>query len=478
MKIAIGGIHTECSTYSPLAQTMDDFTVVRGPDLIAQCGLGGDAFPGIDFHPLFHARSIPGGAVEPECYAAFKSRFLDQLSAAIPVNGVLLIMHGAMFVPGLDDPEGDWITAVRKLVGPDVPIAVSYDLHGNVSRQIVDQIDIFCAYRTAPHIDVIQTHRRAAGHLVDQICGGPRRFVAFAPVPVLVPGEKSSTVDEPAKSLYAALPAVDRRVGVCDANLMVGYVWADAARATAAAVVTGTDRQVSLQAATDLAESYWAARAQFDFGVPAMPLDACLNDAAAATSTPFILADSGDNPTGGGVGDRADVLSAWLERGLEDAVFAGIADPLSVERAWPHNEGDRVALTIGGALGSGGRTAHASATLRRKLGTTAESDREVLVDVGGNQVILTERRRPFHDLADFHRYGLDPATARFIVVKSGYLSPELSAIANPARMALTDGAVNQDIAGLSNLHRPSPCYPFQTHFDWKANARLSARAQD
>ena len=168
MKIAVGGIHTECSTYSPVQQTASDFTVTRGKELLAQAGVDGDRFPDVTFCPLFHARSIPGGPVSADCYASFKSAFLAELEAETPCDGVLLIMHGAMHVIGLSDAEGDWISAVRQLVGPQVPIAVSYDLHGNVTQTIVDQIDIFCAYRTAPHIDVTETHRRAAANLVDQ----------------------------------------------------------------------------------------------------------------------------------------------------------------------------------------------------------------------------------------------------------------------------------------------------------------------
>lgn len=475
MKIAVGGIHTECSTYSPLLQTDGDFRLARGADLLAQCGLTAPAFHGIEFRPLFHARAIPGGPVDPDSYTRFRTSFLEELAATLPVDGVLLIMHGAMHVPGLDDPEGDWISAVRQCVGPTVPIAVSYDLHGNVTQAIVDQIDIFCAYRTAPHIDVRETHLRAAHHLVDQLRGGPRRGVAWTPVPVLLPGEKTSTDDQPAGELYETLPHLDRRPGVCDSNLMVGYVWADTARATAAAVVTGTDPEETRRTATDIAAAYWEARTRFDFGVPTRPLDHCLDDAAKATTRPFILADSGDNPTGGGVGDRADVLSAWLDRQLAGAVFAGIADPVCVEAAWQVKEGDDISLVIGGAFGSPCPRVSATARIRSKSGSRAAADREVLVEINANLVILTERRRPFHNLIDFRNHGIDPMTARYLVVKSGYLSPELSPIAAPARMALTEGAVNQDIESLTNRHRPSPSFPFRRGFDWRPVTRFSSR---
>ncbi|MES0808725.1 M81 family metallopeptidase [Roseibium sp. SCPC15] len=476
MKIAVGGIHTECSTYSPLLQTMDDFTVTRGSDLLKQAGLTDARFAKATFEPLFHARSVPGGPVSASCYQTLKSRFLSALQETLPVEGVLLIMHGAMHVEGLNDAEGDWISAVRELVGPDVPIAVSYDLHGNVTQKIVDQIDIFCAYRTAPHIDVLETHQRAATLLIDQLSGGARRFVAWAPIPVLLPGEKTSTEDEPTRSLYLALPDQDREPGICDANLMVGYVWADTGRATAAAVVTGTDAQKAVLVTEEIAAAYWAARDNFTFGVPTKSLSECLDDVASTKSFPLVLADSGDNPTGGGVGDRSDVLHAWLERGFEGGVFAGIADPASTLMAWETPEGESIELKIGGGFGSTCPLIEASAVVGSKTGSASDRNREVLVQISGNQVILTERRRPFHNLDDFRRFGIEPAEARYLIVKSGYLSPELAPLANPARMALTDGAVNQDIPALKNLHRTVPSFPFQEDFSWTPAARVSRRA--
>ncbi len=133
------------------------------------------------------------------------------MSASLPLDGLYLAMHGAMNVEGMDDAEGDWIAAARAVVGPACLVAASYDLHGNVSQRIVDQLDIFAAYRTAPHIDVRETMLRAWSMLVDAVKGGPRPGVAWAKVPVLLPGERTSTEDEPAKGLYEALPAYDRQ---------------------------------------------------------------------------------------------------------------------------------------------------------------------------------------------------------------------------------------------------------------------------
>lgn len=476
MRIAVGGIHTECSTYSPLTQVRDDFSVLTGADLLDALKFPAGRFDDVAFLPLFHARSVPGGPVSLTCYQSFKSEFLNQLSTALPVDGVLLIMHGAMHVPGLDDPEGDWIGAVRELVGQDIPITVSFDLHGNVTQRIVDAIDGFAAYRTAPHIDVQETHLRAADLLVDHLRGGPRPLVAWVPVPVLLPGEKTSTEDEPTAGLYRQLPAFDQRDGVLDANLMVGYVWADTARATAAAVVSGTNRTTCAKAAEEIAALYWAERETFTFGVPALALDDCLERLAAANTGPLILADSGDNPTGGGVGDRADVLKGFSGRALTGAVFAGIAAPEAARAAASSGAGTTLPLAIGNELGSDGAVVTGQAKVLQVHGPMDGGGLEVLIEMHGNRIVLTERRRPFHRIEDIETFAVKLDDIPVLVVKSGYLSPELAPRANPPLMALTDGAVNQDIPRLANHNRSGPVFPFDIGFAFTPAAKTSRRA--
>ncbi|MBS1167365.1 MAG: hypothetical protein H6R00_3390 [Proteobacteria bacterium] len=474
-RIAVGGIHIECSTYSPALTRSEDFRVLRGGELLAA-----DAFSFLKaddaLHlPLLHARAVPGGPVARDTYQAMKAEFLDRLKAAQPLDGLYLAMHGAMNVEGMDDAEGDWIAAARAVVGPDCLIATSYDLHGNVSQTIVDQIDIFAGYRTAPHIDVRETMVRAWSMLLKALRTGETPGVAWAPVPVLLPGERTSTEDEPAKSLYAALPDFDCRPGVWDANLMVGYVWADEPRATACAVVTGVDREAARLAAEAIADSYWRAREAFRFGSVTGPLPEMLDLAEQAQTSPVILADSGDNPTGGGVGDRADVLNALMARNFQGAILAGITDRPATEACLAAGVGADLELSVGGTLDPASPRVVVRARVLRLDEGGAPAERQAVVAVGGITLVVAARRRPYHNIADFTRLGLDPRTARLVVVKSGYLSPELQPIANPNLMALTDGVINQDIEALGSERRAQPIYPFVKSFDYRAKATFSAR---
>ncbi|QEE45060.1 M81 family metallopeptidase [Rhizobium sp. WL3] len=474
-RIAVGGIHTECSTSSPVLMQPEDFRVLRGPDLLAHEYFDFLEVEGVEHLPLLHARAVPGGPLARATYEGFKAEFLERLKATLPIDGLYLAMHGAMNVEGMDDAEGDWISAARAVVGPDVPVAASYDLHGNVTQKIIDQLDIFAGYRTAPHIDVRETMVRAWSMLVRALRTGEKPGVAWAPVPVLLPGERTSTEDEPAKSLYAKLPEHDAVPGIWDANLMVGYVWADEPRGTACAVVTAVDKAAAEKVAAAIAQSYWDAREDFRFGPVTGPLADMLDIAERTETRPIILADSGDNPTGGGVGDRADMLNALLARSIDDVLIAGITDRPAVERCFAAGAGARVSLKVGGSLDPASPSVEVGADVVFLDDPGSAAEQQAVVKIGGITLVLAARRRPYHNIADFTRLGLDPTKVRLLVVKSGYLSPELAPIANPNLMALTDGVINQDIENLPSHRRHQPSYPFVRDFSYTAKVFFSTR---
>ncbi len=408
--------------------------------------------------------------VAANTYEKFKAQTMAALDAAMdqgPIDGVYLAMHGAVHVTGMADVEGDFISAIRARVGDDVIISASYDLHGNVTQKIIDQLDIFTAFRHAPHIDTYETFERAFLYLVDALNTGKRPKVCWAPIPVLLPGEKTSTVDEPAKSLYAHLWDIDKRDGILDASLLVGYVWADVSRGTASAVVCGYDEAAMQTAAEEIAQSYFDARGDFAFGVPAAPLSETLDTASKIDTGPIVICDSGDNPGGGGVGDRVDVLKEALSRGLSDLLVIGICAPKAVAQLFEAGLGKKVALQLGAELDPLNSPVIEGAATVLRLAELANGQRLALVEIGGVRAVLSEKRQMFHDPSDVAPLGLDVAEEKMIAIKCGYISAQMTKVANPNLMALTDGAVNQDIERLKNEHRPVPSYPFQKDFGFK-----------
>ena len=476
-RIAFGGIQIECSTYSNIRARMEDFFILRGQALADDhffAPLKSYPYP---FQPTLVADAVPGGPVERKTYEALKKEFLQRVSDLLPLDGLYLAMHGAMFVEGMQDADGDWIAAARNLVGKDCLITASFDLHGSLSRRMIDNLDMLSAFRTAPHIDYQETMQRACRMLVHCLDQQIRPTMVWSPIPVLMPGERSSTVYQPAKRLWGQLPGMNAAPGVLDASLLVGYVWADEPRATASAVLTGTQPDLLKKDALSLAQQYWDARKEFQFGVPTGTFAECVQKALALSTKPVVISDSGDNPTAGGSGDRADALAGLLQLKVQDALFAGIADRPATEACYRAGVGATLPLKVGATLDpQASKPVDVRAKVVFLLSTPDLPERQAVVDVQGIRLVLTARRRPFHEIKDFTSLGIEPTSFKIVVVKAGYLVPPIAKIANPNLMALTEGAVNQDIVHLPTNKYRIPSYPFVPELQWKPFTIVSARS--
>jgi microcystin degradation protein MlrC len=452
----------ESSTFSAHRSGAADFRLVRGDELLARY----DDLPGhVDWLPLVHARALPGGPVEPVFYDSVKAELLDGLHAALPLDGVFLDIHGAMTVLGMTDAEADLAGAVREVVGSSCLISAAMDPHGNMSRRLVGLLDLATSHRMSPHEDAELTRQRAAANLVACLDRriSPQR--AWVRVPVLLPGEKASTRDQPARGIYGRLPAVERVDGVVDAAVWIGYAWADEPRCSAAVVVTGTDARAIAREAHALARAYWNARGQFAFSVAAGDADWCIETGLAARDRPYFISDSGDNPTAGGAGDVAYMLERLLANprlasGGATAIWASLVDPPAVRRCLATGEGGEVNLRVGGAFGSGqGAGTELRGNVLRLLRSDPVGGDIAVVACGGVRAILTSRRKPYHFVSDF-TLDLNPAAYDLTVVKVGYLVPDLFQAARGWVLALTPGGVDQDIVRLGHTGLDRPLYPF------------------
>jgi microcystin degradation protein MlrC len=264
---------------------------------------------------------------------------------------------------------------------------------------------------------------------------------------MLVSGEMSSTFVEPCQSIYKNLESLDQRQDIIDSNLMVGYVWADTQRAAASAVVTCTNKKVGTEVCQIIANLYWDSRQQLKFDMRSGDISSAINSLPKNFS---IIADSGDNPTAGGVGDRADVLEAVLSKKIEHVLFAGIASESAYNELQKGNK-----FNIGGSFGGGGPN------LELNADEVYFEEQCAIARVQNITIVVSKRRRPFHYLSDFNHLRLKLQDYRLLVVKSGYLSPELQGLSCPSFMVLSNGAVNQDLKNIDNHHRKKPTFPFQ-----------------
>ncbi|AMM19105.1 microcystin degradation protein MlrC [Frondihabitans sp. PAMC 28766] len=469
--IAIAGLGTESSTFSPGTTSAPAFHPLRGDDVLSRYAFLAEGSPlrkAADWRGALVGKALPGGAVTPEAFAALSDELIERLDAMPPLDGLYFDIHGAMSVVGQDDAEGDLLARVRAVVGPDVIVSTSMDLHGNVSRRLAHQSDLIACYRMAPHEDAEETRERAVRNLVEHLASGaPRPLKAWVPIPVLLPGEKTSTRIEPAKSVYATVPLVEASDGVVDAAIWVGYAWADEPRNRAVAVVTGSDAGTVGAGATRLAQGFWDARDDFAFVAPTASLDEALDTALASTARPFFISDSGDNPTAGGSGDMSWGLTRLLARPelrADDSptvIYASVPGPGAIETAVSAGVGATVTVTAGAEIDF----AHAGpVTLTGFVHSIREGDRdaetEVVIRVGGVHAILTRLRKPYHHEHDFTDLDLDPRSAAIVIVKIGYLEPELFDMSSDWILALTPGGVDQDLKRLGHHRIHRPMFPF------------------
>ncbi|MFJ4784840.1 M81 family metallopeptidase [Streptomyces sp. NPDC088794] len=469
--IAIAGLGIESSTFSPARTEAPAFHPQRGQDVLTRYPFlnpGTELRTAAEWRGALVGKALPGGTVTATAYADLTTELIARLRELGPLDGLWYDIHGAMTVEGVDDAEAELLARIREVIGPDVLVSTSMDLHGNVSRELVHGSDLITCYRMAPHEDAMDTKERAARNLVDLLASGaPRPVKAWVPVPVLLAGEQTSTRIEPAKSVYAAVEDVEAAEGVTDAAIWVGYAWADEPRNRAAVVVTGPDEDAVSAGAERLARGFWEARHDFAFVAPTGTLDECLDAALASAARPYFVSDTGDNPTAGGAGDVTWGLQHLLSRPeFKDdtgpvAIYASLPGPAAVDAAVRAGIGATVTVTAGAEVDD----RHAGPlTLTGVVHAIRHGDRdagtEVVLKVGSVHVILTRLRKPYHHEHDFTDLDLSPRQADLVVVKIGYLEPELFTMAADWKMALTPGGVDQDLTRLGHHRIRRPMFPF------------------
>lgn len=468
MRIAIAGLAHETNTFSTLPTTYEDFRITRGSVLIDTPFWQKMADAGHELFPLFVAHATPSGRVTRAAFERFLKEMLEGLQAHLPLDGVLLHLHGAMDVEGVGDGETAILRAVREIVGLETFIAVTLDLHANLAQEVVVHSNLLTAYRTAPHRDELETQERGARLMVECLEGDIRPTSLMIKLPLLVAGEAAVTEVEPARSLYARLEQIDQLPGILTASILIGCAWTDSPQTAVSVLISGTDAEVVDRETTKLAREVWARRAEFSIDVPTASIDESIQMAYAAPEQPVFISDSGDNPTAGAAGDSPIFLEHLVNAGAQDALVAGITDPQSLKQCFAAGEGGVVDLSIGGRLDrTFARSYAARATVVRLIHTAEDVVPQALVRIGEVEVVLQSDRRPFTDLRRFELLGIGVRQKKLIVVKLGYLYPELRDFAPKHIMALSPGFGDQRLERLPYEHLVRPIYPLDPEAEWR-----------
>ena len=498
MRIVTGGIAQETNTFQREPTTLADFlrpgfgTVVRGQHLLDLEGTGtvyGGAVAearrlGVELVPTTYGAVMPGGRVAREAFDALRDEILAGVRAALPVDGVLLVLHGAMALADHDDGESLLIEAVREVVGPAVPIVAPLDLHTNLSDAMVAGVEAFVGYKEYPHTDMPETGARALQILAATVRGEARPAMAHARLPLIVPNQAMVTTwQSPLKIAIDRAREIEREPGVLAATVLGGFPFADVPFAgVSTVVVTDGDPALARRYADELAAVCWERRA--DFAVRPTPVATAIAEAMATPAgSVYVLADVADSGASGTAGDGTTVLRGLLDAGARSAAVAQIMDREAVAACIAAGVGADLTLAVGGRHdGLHGPPVEVTGTVRlihegsfplagpMGAGTTASRGRTVVLEIGGPggiELQLTELRGHPHDLNFFRAFGIEPTERRILVLKSAaHFRAAFEPIATRVIEVDAPGISSPDLASFAYRRLRRPIHPLDPGVTW------------
>ena len=438
--IAVGGILTECNHFGGLPMGLDSFErceLRRGDEVLTiRTGVVAGMLDVLHAQqarpaPLLFASACPGGTVTADCYHRLKSELLERLVAAGPVSGVLLALHGAMAAEGTPDCEGDLIRAVRQTVGAWVPIVVSLDLHAQVTGEMVRHASALVAWETYPHRDAQPTGQRAARLLLDAVSGKAAPAMAMAKVPVITSAIHGSTDgDDPFAHLMRQTKSLECLPGVLSTSLFLGHPYLDIPdMGSGALVITDGDADRAAALAGDIARRYWEKR--FELEPKVHGPDEAIRLGLQAQAAHILLVEAADCCGGGAAGDSVAALRALLESNISETAMVPVVDAAAARACHAAGVGGAVSVELGHHHDPRwGRPLAVRGRVRRLSdgrftygggiwdGVEAAMGPAAILEIG--KVLVLVATHATYDWADeqFRSLGLNPADARFLVVKN------------------------------------------------------------
>lgn len=484
-RVAIGGMRHETNTFAPTQADYDAFSILsaepsplegealltrlRGANIPVQGALDRLQALGHDCVPLVWAAASPSAHVTEDAFERIIGRLVQRLREAGSVDGVFLDLHGAMVCTHLDDGEGEILRRVRAVVGPGVPIAVSLDLHANVTRRMFELADAITIFRTYPHVDSARTGERAADLLHAMLVSGQRPHKAFAAFDYLTSLPSQCTTIAPARDLYRRLEAVQARSGV-SLDFGMGFAMADIAECGMTLLAYGPDASRTQAAFDEVADAIRAAEA--DFVTQALlPEEAVRRAIAAIAATapgqparPVVLADTQDNPGAGGDGNTTGLLQALIDAAAPGAVLALLIDADAAAKAHALGSGARAPFRLGASADRPGGGPVEGVFEVERLGDgdiqcTGPMFAGWHLQLGpmacirhlpsGVRVVLASRKFQAADQALLRHVGVEPSQQALLALKSSvHFRNDFEAIASEVMIVKSPGPCTLDPADL------------------------------
>jgi microcystin degradation protein MlrC len=297
--------------------------------------------------PIIAAAAVPAGEVTDAAFDDIMAETLQQLRAAGQLDGMLIALHGAMVTPSHPDPETDYVRAVQQASGHDLPIAVTLDLHANVTQDLIDTGIACFGFQTYPHVDMFEQGVRAATFLLTQLAGDALAVQAFVKLPALLPSINMRTDVGPMHELVTRAVEFESADDIIAASVFGGFPYADIPGAGASVAVLATSADHAAEVAEALGGELWARRGEFVEELPGVreSLDLAL---APERNRPVVLADIADNPLSGGSADTTALLHEVVRRDLHGVLFGAMCDPNVLAETRRRGVGQSFACVFGG----------------------------------------------------------------------------------------------------------------------------------
>ncbi|MCR8641050.1 M81 family metallopeptidase [Paenibacillus sp. N1-5-1-14] len=453
--------------------------------------------------PLVCAAAIPSGMVTDEAYQEIKQKLLSALQQADDLDGLLLAMHGSMVTPSVSDPESELLELIYQLKGKELPLAITLDMHANISSRMFTHTSMFFGFKTYPHIDMYEQGVHAAHALIDFLNTNKPFHAAFRKLPMMLPSVNMRTEEGPMADMIQAAIGAESDHDIRCATILGGFPYCDIPEAGASVIVVSTNIEKAEEVADRLAAMFWAQRERFVMQLPNIQeavdmalnrIDAnnltyisnSLNDPAdnqtgipslteqnQARLKPIALAEISDNPLSGGTGDVTALLNKLLHRNLASVLFGALYDPESLQACIEAGEGATITLQLGGRLSSEfGKPIHVNADIIRlsdgKFRNTGPMNTGLLIDTKGAahirvqqiDILLTGRSLSANDLGLFRHIGLEPTNYQILALKvKNHFRAAFDPILSQVIYVDGPGLASNQFKHFTYHHIPRPIWP-------------------
>ena len=457
MKVLVASFQYESCSFSGSGPDINDFEYFEGQDIFKKLVVYEPLkSAGFEVVPSIYANALPGGIVPLDLYNGFKEKILQTVRENADADGIFIYFHGSMEVEKIGSGERLLLRELREITGNRPLVSLVLDLHANITEELVEYADIVCGYKTAPHVDQVETQLRAVNLLIDCLKKNIRPVTKMTGIPMLPPGDAMLTAEEPLKTLIQKTLEYEKQPDILSVNLFFGHMWVDAANTRASVVVTASKAEQAESLSMDLAKTFWDTRHSYKLGVENGVIDDCADKALESTAKTVFISDSGDNTTAGADGRSLIVLNAFVNRlpFTKKVCISGITDDALISKVKENNlktfpytiDGKEISFTV--------------KHMGKILGWAKEIIGDCLTASYQNiDVIFTDKRAAFISEDNFTTAGVKIEDYDIVVVKLGYLFTELQPFCDKHYFALTEGSSCVDIKRFHYKNLIRPLYP-------------------